>query len=375
MAMLVLALSVLARQALHFVEAVVTPITDLQLAIGSSVDVPCPSGMSRIAAGSGWDSDFNDGAGGNYVYLCMGRNNASVAPISGLVVVTSPHDRAPMGGLDCPDGYEQLPGNLASGSTNPEAVLCVSRGTERPAIGLLQGVLAATGCPAGFEAVWGSLERKPLTLDPRGKRLLLCHAPVPAPRPIVAISVLVSSAAHSSCPDGYARVGGASEAATAWDEDFNQGAKGLYVYLCVATANSTRAAPSSPAITSLVAFTTPSDAQPFGDCPKGMQKAPGVGANGSSPFEYWEHSDLNHGSANIGAMYLCYEMQPGQPAISALVGVAGAVNATACPGTTAPVNGTASQGRATKAFDFDPKGSGLRLCASRMASPASAAAV
>ena len=56
-----------------------SPITSLSLVIGSSSSAACRNGTARVGAGSGWDSDFNDGAGGAYVYLCYGSGDAAAA--------------------------------------------------------------------------------------------------------------------------------------------------------------------------------------------------------------------------------------------------------------------------------------------------------
>ena len=107
---------------------------------------------------------------------------------------------------------------------------------------------------------------------------------------------------------------------------------------------------------------TPSDAQPFGDCPAGTAKVPGVDGG---------RNDLNTRSRNGGAMYLCYARQAGKPPVSGLTGVSGGINGTACPPGSAAVEGAASQGGAGHAFDFDPRGAGLRLCAERDAAHSS----
>ena len=114
-------------------------------------------------------------------------------------------------------------------------------------------------------------------------------------------------------------------------------------------------------ITDLVAFATPSAADPYENCPAGYTKM----GNATS-------GNLNSGSTNPGVMYLCYKTQQqllllqqeeeeedeqeGR-GISQLVGVIG--NASACPSGMEAVQGTAAQ---PGPFDFDPKGPGLHLC-------------
>ena len=168
-------------------------------------------------------------------------------------------------------------------------------------------------------------------------------APRAAPITNLSVVVALTSSKTGHCPEGTALI-----SAAGWDADFNQGARGDYVYLCAATGGMP--------ITALVAFVTPSDAQPFGDCPAGTTKVPGVDRG---------RNDLNTRSRNVGAMFLCYARQQGQPAVTGLFGVSGGFNGTACPAGSAAVEGAASQGGAGRAFDFDPRGVGLRLCAQR----------
>uniref|UniRef100_A0A7S3ES71 MABP domain-containing protein n=1 Tax=Haptolina ericina TaxID=156174 RepID=A0A7S3ES71_9EUKA len=187
--------------------------------------------------------------------------------------------------------------------------------------------------------------------------------PPPAPPgPVIAITglrVLVvpaSSGSAPSCAVGEQLL--RPMAGTKWDLDFNTGAGGDYTYVCVE-----RKAADSP-ISALLGFHTPSAAEPFGDCPANYAKVLGnssaIGAN-----------DLNHGSLNQGAMFLCY--QRGGAPIYNLAGLAGggtAVSAAGCrlPGWEAITGPPAYPG----VFNFDPAGVGLILCADRSAAAASA---
>ena len=123
-----------------------SPIRELAVVIGKS-GAPCPTGTSRIGAGAGWDSDFNDGAGGDYVYLCMSTKGAK-PPITGLLAV---HANTTSGAV-CPTNYTKLAGNMQSKSRSKGvAFLCVSRSNAtdgKQPLGVLQGVLASSGCGA-----------------------------------------------------------------------------------------------------------------------------------------------------------------------------------------------------------------------------------
>ena len=333
-----------------------SPIRELSVVIGKS-GAPCPTGTSRIGAGAGWDSDFNDGAGGDYVYLCMSTKGAK-PPITGLLAV---HANTTSGAV-CPTNYTKLAGNMQSKSRSKGvAFLCVSRSNVtdgKQPLGVLQGVLASSGCGAMHAVNDSRAVSTPFKFDAAGVGVLLCAAPIPPPcppapppssDPITSVMAVVSKLEGACCPKGYSRVLNAS---SAWDADLNDGAKGSFVYLCAS-----REVKSDP-ITRLVAFTTPSAAQPFGDCPPNTTKVKGVGGDD------WTHNDLNFGSMNPGAMYLCHGSQAGQPPIRDVVGVAGEINSTACPDGSRFVEGAASQGGKGKPFDFDPRGIGVRLCAS-----------
>ena len=77
--------------------------------------------------------------------------------------------------------------------------------------------------------------------------------------------------------DGRAGSSSSEAGKQQWDADFNQGAGGDYVHLC---ASREREAGRSP-ITEIVAFTTPSAAQPYGDCPTGMAQVTGQPGGGN----------------------------------------------------------------------------------------------
>jgi hypothetical protein len=130
----------------------------------------------------------------------------------------------------------------------------------------------------------------------------------------------------------------------AWDGDFNQDSGGSFVYLCYGAGG------TLPAITDVLAFSTPSLADPGEKCPSGYTK---VGNGSGTNFK-------SGASFQRGDMYLCYRRDPGGTPISMLQGVAG--NHTACPAGTAPVNGTAAE---PGVWDFNPVGTHLTLCVTR----------
>ena len=110
------------------------------------------------------------------------------------------------------------------------------------------------------------------------------------------------------------------------------------------------------------------------------------------PNEHMHHSKSQHhlddassivhceclprpGSANVGATYLCFQRvtfatgttaaavaATTGPAITGLAGVAGNGSRGVCPIGSVAVRGT--KGAGGGAFEFDPKGGGLRLCVS-----------
>jgi len=175
---------------------------------------------------------------------------------------------------------------------------------------------------------------------------------------------MVSSTPGNCCPLGFERVGAShvANASLTWDGDFNSGAGGDYVALCTGRNGS-----SNP-ITALTAFVTPSHADPFMGCPAGWSKVTAAlntscTCRGQSPNhtdDCWNCEDLNSGSANLGAMYLCAQRDAAVTPIMGLEAVAG--NDTACPSSSTAV--PAAEGMAPGPWDFDPKGEKLQLCVS-----------
>ena len=355
-----------------------TPLTDLAVVVSDSPSTGCPPHMSKVGSdgiaspslsGGHWDGNFNQGAGRLHVALCAEFGNADLAPISGI--------EATNGTLPCAKGFTRLPGNINSNSSNlvdGDIFLCISRKPAARAMAWLLVSFGLNGCRVGFHAVNVTGSARSQIFDPMGQSpsggLLLCtaHLPEPCPpppppswhgMPITDLRVAMGWRPElACCPSSYAVVTEAVDNHAqgtvrgrdprAWSGDFNEGAQGDYVYLCASRA--VKAAP----ISSLVAITTSSAAQPFGDCPKGSAKVLGVGGNSN---------DLNRRSMNRGAMYLCAARAADRPPIGSLVGRAGNVSDSRCPPMSTAVEGAAAQGRAGRAFDFDPSGVGLRLCA------------
>ena len=205
--------------------------------------------------------------------------------------------------------------------------------------------------------------------------MVLCQAnaggncpPGPPTRhaPIVSLDVVISSAANACCPTGYSRVMAAvtdsGAAGKTWNGDFNDQAGGNFVYLCYqqtpprGTYSSNHGggegllATQQQSISELVAFVTPSDADPFEDCPSGFTK-----------WGNYTNGNLNSGNKNLGYLYLCYK-RVGDPGAStrpltSLMAVVG--NTSSCPLPSTAVHGTQT---APRNFDFDSAGIGLRLC-------------
>ena len=77
-------------------------------------------------------------------------------------------------------------------------------------------------------------------------------------------------------------------------------------------------------------------------------------------------NDLNHGSLNVGAMFLCYRKDSNSSTIYDLADFAGGGNATSAAGCQAggweAVHGPPAY---PGVFNFDPSGAGLVLCADR----------
>jgi len=356
-------------------EATNQTLTNLTVLISASTTSCTPPSVLVTDPSAAWNSDLNAGAGGKYVNLCATYNTEAVSGIvsvqaAGLTSKYKPN-------CDFSAGYTPLTGNLNEDSKNPGVVhLCVKRApisksinstvTSPVLIHTISGAVFSTGCPKDFRPVTSA--ESPATafnFDPAGAGVVLCvpapppplpPAPPPGPRgAITQLRVLVVAASEGgnvTCPTGLELLRPLNSV-TDWDLDFNSGAGGDYTYLCVG-----RDASASP-ILSLLGFHTPSAADPFENCPGNYTKVLGntseVGAN-----------DLNHGSLNVGAMYLCYRKDIGSP-IYDLAGLPGGGNASSAAGCQAARGWEAIHGPPAYpgVFDFDPSGRGLILCADR----------
>ena len=296
------------------------------------------------------------------MYLCSGAGG-SRSPITSLHAVTTP--AANTGA--CAAGYEQLAGNMNTGSKSKGYIyLCISR-KNGTAITVLTGEKASTGCAGGSKSVEG-VDGKVFNFDTAGVGVVLCSqgashgddCPLPPPaqpaHPITEVTAVISSIAGACCPLGFERLaaGGNSSAMTAWDSDLNTGAGGNFVYLC-----SSKSPPPSPAvgwISDLVAFATHSAADPFEPCPAGYTKM----GNSTS-------GDLNSGSKNPGVAYLCYKKADAASKTKGIGGLLAVIgNASVCPSGMQAVPGTAAK---PGPFDFDPAGPGLHVCFSSLSAP------
>lgn len=230
------------------------PITSLAWAIGSAdgkTEKPCPDGMSKIHAGEGWSGDFNDGADGAYAYLCAGTGNRTddggaglpcnpkaappemcpgsttcpqcgsttchcpsttkTLPITALRAVHTPGNASGV----CPPDYEQLDGNIDSGSRNTGfTYLCAARQNGSTPIDALIGETKKAGCPHGFTAITGDIPTQPFEFDVAGVGVLLCAAhvepgPGPAPAPTPGIPASCQKALNFIC--GKAKEKGGSD--------------------------------------------------------------------------------------------------------------------------------------------------------------------
>lgn len=316
------------------------PITSLALVIGSSSSAACPNGTARVGAGSGWDSDFNDGAGGAYVYLCYGSDDdATARPITTLRAVTTPVAK-PQGGA-CPAGYEQLEGNMNKGSKNMGFMyLCASHEVGLPPINQLLGEKASSGCSSGLEAVEGTDKHagKPFNFDPAGVGVVLCASRPPAPITTLALAIGPNSTADT-CPTGTTRI---TEGA-GWDGDFNAGASGAYAYLCSGSST------TDSQITNLHAVVTFASGSAATSCPVGYEQLEG---------------NMNQGSKNKRTVHLCVSRQAKSTAANttagSIVGLVGEKASTGCA-----LGYEAVPGDDGQPFNFDPEGQGVVLCLHR----------
>ena len=321
--------------------------------------------MVGPAPGSKWDKDLNQNAGGDYIYLCAART-AGGAAITGLSAVAPADPILPTPNA-CGEADESVLANRRLGHSvtkNRVNYLCVQRGGGGAPIAAVEGIVKGERCRSGFQPV-GTLHgnlSSPFIFDIAGIGVTLCAGTGPRPcppapprthGPIRDLSVLATSAIGvACCPNGTGLVNTGRD----FDGDYNAGAGGDYIFLCVRSETSQTGTSKEP-ITELRAFTTPSAADPFQGCPAGLEKIPAViAANGST-----DGNNMNAGSKNIGAMYLCASRN--SSAADAITSLVGTLANSSCPAGLMLVRGVDNPSGADGApFNFDPKGVGVHLC-------------
>jgi hypothetical protein len=139
------------------------------------------------------------------------------------------------------------------------------------------------------------------------------------------------------------------DSAVAW---CSQTFAGSFAHICAGGGDTAAAG-----IADLCAFTTPSDADPDGDCPRGWEK---IESESSA-------HNLNTGSTNIGAGYLCMQRASSERGAArgpVLVGLEGGLMAKGCPADASAVPACAGS-PSPGPVDFDPSGAGALLCMRR----------
>ena len=329
----------------------------------------------------------------------------SPAPLCSSVPSAPPASKCP--GFSCAATQQ---GSLCKkgtpGASDRDFRCCAGRWIEGPSPGSPAppcGPLSTPQCPENWDVVPSLHDGAPFAFPhAHGGKVLLCTqrnpappppcppAPPPSTQPITKLQAIVASTpAGACCPAGLERVGASLVTNTnpkpcgndSWNGDFNSGAGGKYVYLCFGRGSGSGAQPLSP-ISSLGAFTTPSDADPFMDCPSGWSKVSAPVNNTycqclGSPNDKDDCAnceDFNSGSKNVGAMYLCYKRQENPPlgslaasvataslaAITSLSAVTG--NRSTCPPGLVTVPAVPRM-KPAGPFDFNAAGGSIWLCA------------
>ena len=94
------------------------PILSLTVVEGTSSTIPCPNGFTKVS------QDLNEGAGGNYEYLCFSTGDSGYGnPLTDLSVITSTNFHA-----DCPTGYSRVRQDLNHQSAGLYVFFCYARG-------------------------------------------------------------------------------------------------------------------------------------------------------------------------------------------------------------------------------------------------------
>lgn len=112
-------------------------ITDIKIISGNSSDIPAPQRYRRV------NQDLNQGAGGEYVYLCYTEDADLGATITDIIVVAGDSPDVPV-----PAGYKKVDTDLNKGAGGKYIYLCVYRG-EGPGIqSLPQFIVSDQAMPA-----------------------------------------------------------------------------------------------------------------------------------------------------------------------------------------------------------------------------------
>lgn len=148
-------------------------ITDIKIISGNSSDIRPPEGYRRV------HQDLNQGAGGEYIYLCYTEGAGLGAKITDITVIAGDSPDVPV-----PAGYTKLDTDLNKGAGGKYVYLCFYRGEGPGYLDLPQFIVSDQAMPA--------------------------------------ITAIALPAADKPMTGQYAMI----------PQDLNEGAGGKYIYLC-----------------------------------------------------------------------------------------------------------------------------------------------
>lgn len=123
---------------------------------------------NRLTVPNGYEQvggDLNEGAGGDYIYLCVKRGTDVSKAINGLKIVMGK-------GAGAPAGYQKLNEDLNKGAGGKYIYLCIRRGSQNPIhdIQVISSKSACAKAPDGYTMLSEDLNK-----GAGGKYIYLCY--------------------------------------------------------------------------------------------------------------------------------------------------------------------------------------------------------
>lgn len=118
-----------------------------------------PDGYEKV------EGDLNEGAGGDYIYLCIKRGTDVSKAVNGLQIIMGK-------GTGAPVGYQKLNEDLNKGAGGKYIYLCIRKGSENP----IHDIKVVSSKSSGAKAPEGyTMLSEDLNKGAGGKYIYLCY--------------------------------------------------------------------------------------------------------------------------------------------------------------------------------------------------------